>query len=71
MQKNDIIKAIEDHAARFNLKVTTIGQLSVKNRNLYHKIKNGSDIQIGTAERVLDWIKEDADTRTKSRAAAE
>lgn len=64
MQHSDIIKAIEAHAAAYKLKPTTIGQLSVQNRNVYDRLVSGKDIQMGTAYRLLEWIAADAETRS-------
>jgi len=68
MNTSSIIQAIESHAARFNLKPSTIGQLAVRNRHIHANLTTGGDIQIGTAERLLAWIEADAETRIRAAA---
>ena len=69
MQTSSIINAIEAHAARFNLKPSTIGQLAVQNRHVHANLTRGGDIQIGTAQRLLNWIEEDAAKREAASVA--
>lgn len=59
MKTSDIIKAIETHACDFGMKATSIGQMAVGNRHVYSRLTSGNDIQIRTAERLLDWIEQD------------
>lgn len=56
MERTVIITAIEEAAALTGLKPTTICQYAVKNRNLYDNLVRGLDCQLGTAQRVMDWI---------------
>ena len=66
MNTTSIIQAIDAHAARFNLKPSTIGQMAVSNRHVHANLMRGCDIQIGTAERILSWIETDAEKRIRS-----
>jgi len=65
MQENNIIKAIDDHAKAYRLKVTTIGQLAVRNKNAYDRIKRGTAHR-DTISRVAEWI--DADKAAREAA---
>lgn len=67
MQHTEIIKAIEAHASEFGLEASTICQMSVRNSRLYRNLKDGSDIQFGTAKKLLDWLAEDAAKRSQKR----
>jgi hypothetical protein len=62
MQNTPTIKAIEEHAERFNLEVSTIGQLSVKNRHAYDRIKKGT-AHCNTVRDVMAWIEQDRSDR--------
>ena len=55
MQDVDVIKAMEAHAAELGIKVTTLGQMAVKSRHAYQRIKNGTAHR-DTGRRVLEWI---------------
>lgn len=59
MNTLETISAIDAHAKRFGLKVTTIGQLAVGNRHAYDRIKSGC-AHISTAQRIAEWVKRDA-----------
>lgn len=67
MQDTDVIKAIEAHAADFNLSVMTIGQMAVQSRHAYERIKKGS-AQLDTVRRVERWLAEDRAARTAGAA---
>ena len=69
MDQNAAIKAMEAHARDFNLKLTTIGQLAVNNRNAHARLKKGT-AQISTVERILEWIKKDREARASRKASA-
>lgn len=58
MDRNQIIKAIDDYAKATGLKQTTICQYAIRNRRFYKNLKDGLDYRVGTARRVLDWIDE-------------
>lgn len=68
MNRADAIAAIKAHADRFGLKATTIGQMAVRNRHLLRNLEQGKDVQIGTLERLAEWMREDAAKR-QERAA--
>ena len=68
MQENDTIKRIDAHAAEFGLKVTTIGQMAVRSRNAYDRIKEGT-AHLNTERRVLAWLDQDRAARQKAGAA--
>ncbi|WP_028955901.1 hypothetical protein [Sulfitobacter sp. 20_GPM-1509m] len=71
MQHNDIIKAIKAHSEKFRLKPSTVGQLSVQNRNIYQNLLDGKDIQVRTAERIMLWIDQDEKDRLAKSAERE
>ena len=58
MQENQIIKAMDDHAKAYGLKVTTIGQFAVRNKNAYARIKRGTAHR-DTIRRVAEWLSAD------------
>lgn len=57
MDKHTLMSAIEQHSARTGLKPSTICQYAVANRLFYENLVAGKDYQIGTATRLLEWIK--------------
>lgn len=65
MQDIEIIKAMEQHAEVFNLEVTTIGQMAVKNRHAYERLKKGT-AHGKTARDVMDWIERDRAARREA-----
>ena len=65
MDTKTIIKAIDAHANEFGMEATSIGQMAVKNRRIYENLKNGGDIQLKIANRLLDWIAADAARKRK------
>ncbi|MCD1621136.1 hypothetical protein K7H20_24160 [Salipiger manganoxidans] len=69
MDHKAAIKAMEAHAERYKLKLTTIGQLAVGNRNAHERLRKGS-AHTATAARILEWISKDQKSRS-SREAAE
>jgi len=69
MQHSEVIKAIEAHAADFNIGEPTIGQMAVQNRHACERIRKGT-ASIGTMQRVLDFIKDDRKARNRSKAGA-
>lgn len=58
MQDIQVIKAMDDYAAKLGVKVTTLGQMSVKSRKAYERIKNGTAHR-ETSVRILQWIERD------------
>jgi hypothetical protein len=69
MQQNDVIKAIEAHAADFNLEASTIGQMAVHNRHAVDRIKTGT-ASIATMQRVMEFLQSDRAVREASKAGA-
>lgn len=66
MQSDDLIKSMERHAADFGLKLSSIGQMAVRNRHAYDNLKRDA-MQGRTAAKLRDWL--DADrARRKDRA---
>jgi len=55
MDRNQIIKAIDDYATQSGLQQTTICQYAVKNRRAYDRLRGGS-LSMLTAERIIAWI---------------
>lgn len=58
MQRSQIIKAVDDYCAETGLKASTVCQYAVRNRHFYQNLKDGSDYQVGTADRLMRWIEE-------------
>lgn len=69
MDQKAAIKAMEAHSSEFGLKLTTIGQMAVNNRNAHARLKRGT-AQISTVERILDWIENDKAAREARKASA-
>lgn len=67
MDQKAAIKAMEAHSREFKLKLTTIGQMAVNNRNAHERLKKGT-AQISTVERILDWIEKDRASRAARKA---
>ena len=57
MDRNQIIKAIDEYAAQSGLQHTTICQYAVQNRRAYERLQGGS-LSMLTAEKIMAWIKE-------------
>lgn len=55
MDRQQIIKSIDDYASASGLKPSTICQYAVKNRNAYDRLVSGS-LSLRTAEQILEWI---------------
>lgn len=69
MEQIKAIRAMEAHAERFGVKLTTVGQLAVGNRHAYDRLKKGTAHR-ATAARILDWIKRDIEARAASHLAS-
>lgn len=69
MHDLEIIKAMDAHAEKFGLEVTTIGQMAVKSRHAYDRIKRGTAHR-DTEKRIFDWIQADRSARLKSQGDA-
>lgn len=67
MQDNDVIKAMEAHAKVMNVKLTTLGQMAVKSRKAYERIKNGTAHR-DTLVRMMQWIEADKKARSEVEA---
>lgn len=57
MDRNHIIKAIDEYARVSGLKPSTICQYAVKNRHAYDRLVSGS-LSMRSAEQILEWINE-------------
>ena len=57
MDRNQIIKAIDEYATQSGLQHTTICQYAVQNRHAYERLRGGS-LSMLTAEKILAWMKE-------------
>jgi hypothetical protein len=67
MQDHQIIKAIEQHAEDFGLGPSTIGQMAVKNRHAYERLKKGTAHR-NTGRDVMAWIEQDRAAREAAKA---
>ena len=70
MQRERLIKAIETYALLSGLKASTICQYAVQNRNFYDNIVSGGDYKISTAERIVQYIRENPATLRNQREGA-
>jgi hypothetical protein len=57
MDRNQIIKTIDDYAAQTGLQQSTICQYAVQNRKAYDRLRSGS-LSMLTAEKIVEWIRE-------------
>lgn len=57
MQRTEIIKAVDAYAEASGLKQTTICQYAVQNRHFYDNLVGGKDYQVGTADRLIEWMR--------------
>jgi hypothetical protein len=67
MNRQELIDAIESFAARSGFTPETICQYAIQHRGFYKNIKSGGDFRYGTAERLIDWLKANADRVSKRR----
>lgn len=58
MDSIEIIKAIEEHAAEFGIKPSSIGQYAANNKHAYERIKAGTAHR-DTEKRVIAWMQAD------------
>lgn len=55
MDKNSVIKTIDEFCKIAGMKPSSVGQLSVANRGAYDRIKSGS-AHLNTITQMLEWI---------------
>lgn len=55
MDRQQIIKSIDEYAEATGLKPSTICQYAVKNRHAYDRLVSGS-LALRTAEEILSWM---------------
>ena len=60
MDRNQIIAAIEAHAARRGIAPATITSRAVGNSRLYKRMVDGGDCTTGIAKRIVAFIASDA-----------
>lgn len=58
MDRETVIKAIEDFSATSGLKPSTICQYALRNRLVYDKLKNGGSPGFSSIERLMDWMRD-------------
>lgn len=63
MDRNQIIKKVEDYAEASGLAESTICQYAIKNRLFVSRLRAGDDYRVKTAERLSTWINQDAEQR--------
>jgi hypothetical protein len=56
MDRQHLINKIEQFSDASGLKPSTICQYAVLNGRFYDNLVSGRDYQIGTAQRLIDWI---------------
>jgi hypothetical protein len=56
MDRQDLIFKIEQYGRAANLKPSTICQYALLNRRFYANLCAGRDYQIGTAQRLVEWM---------------
>ena len=69
MTKQSIIEAIEAHAEKFGLKPSSVCQMAIQDRLVYSRLKQGGDIAVGRAEKLLAYLKADAAARSAKSSA--
>lgn len=70
MQRERLIKAIETYTLVSGLKASTICQYAVQNRNFYDNVVSGGDYKVSTAERMVQWIKDNPASLRQHREGA-
>lgn len=58
MDRDDIIKAIDDYAQATGLSQTTICQYALRNRKVYDRLKAGGSCSFASIEALLQWMDE-------------
>lgn len=58
MQRDEIIKAVDDYAAASGLAHSTICQYALRNRMVYERLKSGGSCSVSSVEALLSWMAE-------------
>jgi hypothetical protein len=66
MDRQELIRKIEAFSQASGLKPTTVCQYALQNRRFYDNIVAGRDYQVGTAQRLTEWM----DRQSAERGAA-
>lgn len=56
MERDQIIKAIDDYCAASGLKPTTVCVYALKSQHLYDRLRAGGECLPRTAKKLLAWI---------------
>jgi hypothetical protein len=56
MDREQIIKAVDDYAAATGLSPSTICQYALRNRKVYDRLKDGGTCSFASAEALMAWI---------------
>ena len=67
MNRQDLITAIEAYADRSGFTPETVCQYAIQHRGFYRNVKTGGDFRYGTAVRLINWLKANADRVSKRR----
>lgn len=67
MNRQDLISAIETYADRSGFTPETVCQYAIQHRGFYRNVKTGGDFRYGTAVRLINWLKANADRVSKRR----
>lgn len=68
MDRQHLIKAIEDHARRRGIAPATVTSRAVANSRLYARLKAGGDCTTSVAGRIVQFIKDDSPEDQKGAA---
>jgi hypothetical protein len=66
MNRQDLISAIEAYADRSGFTPETVCQYAIQHRGFYRNVKTGGDFRYGTAVRLMNWLKANADRVSKT-----
>lgn len=67
MTREEVIKAIEVYANKSGYTPETVCQYAIQHRGFYKNVKTGGDFRYGTAIRLMNWLKANADRVSKRR----
>lgn len=67
MNRQDLISAIEKFSERSGFTPETVCQYAIQHRGFYRNVKTGGDFRYGTAVRLMNWLKANADRVSKRR----